>query len=91
MIKEKTIKFKIIFFASFKELLDCSSMELKVNQGVTIADVCKVLTYKGNVWKEIFTDPSRSVKIACNQQMAELDTVINDSDEVAFFPPVTGG
>ena len=87
----KVMKVNVIFFASFKELLDCSSTELEVNQGSTIADLCQALSCKGSVWEKIFIDPSNSVKIACNQQMAELSTVVNDSDEVAFFPPVTGG
>ena len=44
-------------------------------------------------------DPDRSealgdlsaIRVAVNQEMAELDTVLADSDEVALFPPMTGG
>ena len=91
MCETKLMKVKVIFFASFKELLSCSSTELAVNQGSTIADLCKALACKGSVWEKVFIDPSSSVKIACNQRMAELSTIVNESDEVAFFPPVTGG
>lgn len=31
------------------------------------------------------------VRVAVNQDYADLDTVISNHDEVAFFPPVTGG
>lgn len=32
-----------------------------------------------------------NAKVAINQQYADFDTTVNDGDEVAFFPPVTGG
>lgn len=91
MIKINQINVKIIFFASFKELLACQSTELEVEQNSTIADICHLLAQKGDSWQTIFSEPARSVKIACNQQMAELSLVVNEADEVAFFPPVTGG
>lgn len=36
-------------------------------------------------------DPDRGLRTACNQALCEGDQALEDGDEVAFFPPVTGG
>ena len=41
-------------------------------------------------WTEAFA-AGRSWRVAVNQQMADLGTPLKPGDEVAFFPPVTGG
>jgi molybdopterin synthase sulfur carrier subunit len=43
---------------------------------------------KGDEWSDV-ANPKNLV--AVNQEMASRSTVLNDGDEVAFFPPVTGG
>ncbi len=50
----------------------------------------ELLRARGSAWtQELAAD--RAVCIAVNQEMAEPETVLRDGDEVAFFPPVTGG
>jgi molybdopterin synthase sulfur carrier subunit len=85
------ITIKVVFFASFKERLGCSSINCSIDQKSSIETVCSFLAQKGGPWKELFTSPCQSVKIACNQQIVELGFCLKDGDEVAFFPPVTGG
>jgi len=85
------ITIKVVFFASFKEQLSCSQIEQSLSDDPTIADLCDVLAEKGDQWQRLFSVPNKQVKIACNQQMADLSTSLNNGDEVAFFPPVTGG
>ena len=85
------IKFKVIFFASFKELLNCSEIEQQLDDGATIHSLCESLANKGETWQKVFSDAKKTVKVACNQQMADMSTVLEEGDEVAFFPPVTGG
>ena len=85
------ISIKVIFFASFKERLDRSSVEIELDNGAKIADLCAILAENGDNWSEVFTNAERKVKVACNQQMAEMSTVLKANDQVAFFPPVTGG
>ncbi len=85
------ISIKVTFFASFKELLGCSSIDVELDNGAKIGDLCAILALKGNNWSDLFIQADKKVKIACNQQMAEMSTDLQADDEVAFFPPVTGG
>jgi molybdopterin synthase sulfur carrier subunit len=48
------------------------------------------LRSRGGPWDTELA-PARAVRIAVNQDMATLQTVLKPGDEVAFFPPVTGG
>ncbi len=85
------IKVRVIFFASFKELLNCSEIELSMDNGATIELLCGLLANRGEEWQKIFSDAKKTVKVACNQQLADMTTAVVEGDEVAFFPPVTGG
>ena len=85
------MKIKVLFFANFRELLDCSNLSVELADDSSVADLCKKLAAKGEHWLSVFESPANTVKIALNQEMAELDSRIDDGDEVAFFPPVTGG
>lgn len=87
----KMIKIKVIFFASFKEKLDCGEVELSLKENSTVANLCESLAEMGDAWQALFALANKNVKVACNQQMVEMSTCLNDGDEVAFFPPVTGG
>ncbi len=78
------MKIKILFFASLRESLGLSSLEIEVNdQYLTALEVWQIAT-KENTLKP-------NIKVAINQLYADLNTRIYDNDEVAFFPPVTGG
>ena len=85
------ISVKVVFFASFKERLDCSGLTIELEQGSKIQNLCSLLAEKGGLWQELFVEANKNVKIACNQQMVEISSQLKDGDEVAFFPPVTGG
>ena len=85
------VRIKIILFASFKELLNCSEFDQQLDDGATIYSLCESLANKGETWKMVFSDAEKTVKVACNLQMADMSTVLEEGDEVAFFPPVTGG
>jgi molybdopterin synthase sulfur carrier subunit len=47
------------------------------------------LIARGGAWAALAT--TKNLRIAVNQQMAAMDAPVKDGDEVAFFPPVTGG
>ena len=80
---------KVLFFAQLRELLNCSQTDFPAEVPLTVAGLRRQLACKGGNWQKVFTDPQ--VLIAVNQVMGNDDTIIADGDEVAFFPPVTGG
>ncbi|MEO0443399.1 MAG: molybdopterin converting factor subunit 1 [Pseudomonadota bacterium] len=81
---------KILFFASLRDQLACESASLCYSQSLkNIQDVIALLSERGEIWHKQLN--SASVKVAVNQEMADLHTAIKDNDEIAFFPPVTGG
>ncbi len=80
----------ILYFASLRETLGCASEELPLPEGVkTVADLREHLAGRGGLWQALVE--SKSLRVAVNQNMARHDAALKDGDEVAFFPPVTGG
>jgi molybdopterin synthase sulfur carrier subunit len=84
---------KVLFFAQLREKLNCSQMEVpyakRPNSPFTVADLKTLLASKGNAWQLVFTD--KQLLTAVNQVIGNDDTTVIAGDEVAFFPPVTGG
>lgn len=70
------------FFASIRERAGRSETTLKSNEIRSVADV----------WARTsgFAAPP-NLLVAVNQEYARMDQSVKDGDEVAFFPPVTGG
>ncbi len=85
------INIKVLFFASFKERLNCDKLQLSVEDSSNLTSICSLLASKGDEWQTIFVEANKSVKIACNQQMIDFSYQLKEGDEIAFFPPVTGG
>jgi molybdopterin synthase sulfur carrier subunit len=77
---------KIIYFASLKENLNTSHEEISVASPVSVAIIKKQLIEKYG--DQHFPD---NILCAVNHEMANESTKVCESDEVAFFPPVTGG
>ncbi len=82
---------KVLFFASFKETLGCSSTEIEFKNAPTVEILCETLSQNGAEWLELFGNPSGTLKVSINQEMADISSELKSGDEVAFFPPVTGG
>ncbi len=82
---------KVLFFARLREQLDTEMLEFEAGSELPdIAAIIRLLKQRGAVWAEVF-DGDQMVLMAVNQEVADADTAIKDGDEVAFFPPVTGG
>ena len=77
---------KILYFASLKENLNTSDEDFSFKSPVNISTIKKELIQKYG--EHHFP---KNILCAVNQEIASEDTLVNDSDEVAFFPPVTGG
>ncbi|HYD56315.1 MAG TPA: molybdopterin converting factor subunit 1 [Burkholderiales bacterium] len=85
------MKVKVLFFASVKERLGTEAEELELPAAVsTVAALRAHLRARGGAYEEVFAE-KRLVKAAVNQDMVPSSAGIKSGDEVAFFPPVTGG
>lgn len=80
---------KIVFFASLRESLGCSEISVPLNEGVSVASVVRELILKKPEWQTILSD--QGLLVAINQQMSGWQDLVNPGDELAIFPPVTGG
>lgn len=81
---------KILYFAGLREALGQSSEQLALPGGMgTVGQLHAHLAARGGAWEALAK--TKNLRIAVNQQMAVMDAPLNDGDEVAFFPPVTGG
>lgn len=79
------------YFASIREKLNCAEESLQLPASVkSVEDLVKHLVQvHGALWAE--TLQSASVLVAVNQTVEKKNASIKDGDELAFFPPVTGG
>jgi molybdopterin synthase sulfur carrier subunit len=85
------LKVKILYFASIREKLGTDAEELDLPAGVaTIAALRTHLRARGGAWSDALAE-GKLLRTAVNQDMAQPAAVIKAGDEVAFFPPVTGG
>jgi molybdopterin synthase sulfur carrier subunit len=81
----------LLYFASLRERLDCAREDFPLPPGTpTVGNLVEKLRARDGRWSEAF-DPGRAWRVAVNQRMADLATPLKPGDEVAFFPPVTGG
>ncbi|MCX8600330.1 MULTISPECIES: molybdopterin synthase sulfur carrier subunit [unclassified Gilliamella] len=79
---------KIMFFAQIRELIDTDSLLLDAQQ-LTVADLLEQLSKRGDKWSLALKE--KVVLCAVNQSLVDFNYLIQPGDEVAFFPPVTGG
>jgi len=85
------MKVRVLFFASLREQLGRGSEELELPAGVlTVAGLRAHLMARGGAWAAALAD-ARRLRAAVNQDMAAPEAGLRAGDEVAFFPPVTGG
>lgn len=81
----------LLYFASLREALGCAREQVALPSGnATVASLVEQLRSRDTSWTEAFA-PGKAWRVAVNQQMANLGTPLKPGDEVAFFPPVTGG
>ena len=79
---------KVLYFASLKEALGIGSETLELPAEVTtVGGLRKWLAGQG---REGLAS-AKNLRCAVNQDMAVADAPVRDGDEIAFFPPVTGG
>lgn len=84
------MRVKLLFFAGLREAIGQSAEDVTLPAGVSsVGAVRDWLAARGEPWTALVT--MKNVRYAVNQSMATVNTAVVDGDEVAFFPPVTGG
>jgi molybdopterin converting factor subunit 1 len=82
---------KILYFAAVKARIGKSGEDLTPPPDVkTVGQLMRFLQARGEGYAEAFAE-GHQVRAAVNQEHAAMETPIASGDEVAFFPPVTGG
>lgn len=82
---------RVLYFASLREQLGTGMEELALPAGVqTLADLRAHLAARDATWQAALAGKA-TLRMAVNQAMADAATPVRAGDEVAFFPPVTGG
>ena len=80
---------KVVFFAALREQLNCSEISLSSENLANVADVKSQHASKDYKWQHVFSNTA--LLSAVNHDMVNSEQAIKSGDEVAFFPPVTGG
>ena len=81
----------IKYFARLSDSLGIRSEKLAHHSQINTAeDVIQQLVERGGIWQDEFCGDHK-ILLAINQQMSERQATVADGDEIAFFPPVTGG
>lgn len=78
---------RVLYFARLREALGCAE-ETLAQTPEHVAALLQFLQARDQHWQLAL---SNNVLCAVNQTLARPDTLLHDGDEVAFFPPVTGG
>ena len=85
------MKINIVYFAKLRDSLKISGEEVNVPANICrIEDLMLWLSQRGKQWEVEFTG-NQQLRAAVNLLLVKPDASIKNGDEVAFFPPVTGG
>ena len=85
------MKLRVLYFAALREQLGTPGEEVEVPAGVaTVAALRSHLRGRGGAWQLALAD-GKLIRMAVNQDMVQPTAAVKAGDEVAFFPPVTGG
>lgn len=78
------------FFAGLREALGCEQISVPLDsESMTLAEVKELLITSHADWADALS--ANNLLMSVNQQMAKASAEVKAGDEVAFFPPVTGG
>ncbi len=82
---------KVLFFARIREELGCGALDLPWDPALADLDALQAQLYRrhGQRWREVLSQDN--LIRAVNQVVVSDTCALRDGDEVAFFPPVTGG
>lgn len=79
----------IKFFARLRDQLGQAELQLPCDNLKQVEDVQAALIKQHPQWQEVLS--GANILVAVNQTLCHKHSAVKDGDEVAFFPPVTGG
>lgn len=86
------VTLRLVYLARLREAFGTSgeTIEVAADDAATVDTLVDTLRRRGGVWAAELA-PGRAVRFAVNQRLANRSHAVVDGDEVAIFPPVTGG
>lgn len=83
---------RVVYLARLREAFGCASetVEMPGDDASTVGAIVAFLRGRGGAWAAELA-PGRAVRFAVNHRLAKREQAVVDGDEVAVFPPVTGG
>ena len=84
------MKLSVLYLARLREAFGRGSESVELTEPATAAALIDSLRARGGAWADELAS-GRAVRIAVNREMAAPTVTLCDGDEVALFPPVTGG
>ena len=77
------------YFASLKSIAEKEEDRLDIENPITLDQLSDIISKTAPKMGEMIRE--KKVLVSINQEMASVDTIIHDGDEVAFLPPFSGG
>ena len=82
------ISLNLLYFAKLGEDLNCSGETIELPRGSHLEDLISHLCHRSQKWEAL---KAPGIHNAVNQTINKENLALHDGDEIAFFPPVTGG
>ncbi|MDF3013978.1 MAG: moaD [Cellvibrio sp.] len=80
---------RVLFFAQLREQLGAAELQIAAENISSVAALKESLVTTNFEWAQFLSN--NKLLVAVNHEYVKGDVVIKSGDEVAFFPPVTGG
>jgi sulfur-carrier protein len=80
----------VLFFASIREAIGQDREMVSLDGIANVDDLLSCLRQKGETYRDALS-PSKRWRVAVNHEVADVKQALTSGDEVAIFPPVTGG
>ncbi len=77
------------YFANLKTIADKEEERLDIKNPITVDQLSDIISKTTPKMGEMIRE--KKILISVNEEMASVDTIIHDGDEVAFLPPFSGG